>query len=146
MLDLDSSLSLEDEYYQAGYKDGAEVGTRQGLIEGRIYGSEKSYERFHAAGLCYGKLSIWRLQRNDRIAKHLDRVEELLNRLPLDNAEREDGDDYDAIMAQIVAKFKVIASICGENLAKAGILSESSTLGDVEDGVRKVQGRVKLCG
>ena len=139
-MDLDAPLSLEDAYYNAGYEEGSAVGHEQGLIEGRIYGSEVSYERFFAVGLLYSRVAIWKMDRvgQDRILKHIAKVEDILRRIPLDNGETAEGEDYETLFALAVSKTKVITSLCGEsNLTKQGIVQASSsdrTSHDLEDG------------
>lgn len=61
-----SLLGLEDEYYSEGYRLGTADGTRAGLIEGRIFGLEKGFEKFVDMGRLYARSVIWasRLKRS----------------------------------------------------------------------------------
>lgn len=155
-MDFDQSLDLEETYYREGFEEGTRDGEKQGLIEGRIYGSELSYERFLALGLLYGKISIWKCKytNESRIMKHIAKVEELLISVPRTNDETLDGEEYDTIMGLAIGKMKVIASICGEtSLVKQGIIMDSPSTeitADLEDGaelaVKLRRGKAKGCG
>lgn len=155
-MELDSSLQLEDSYYQSGFEEGVRDGQVHGLIEGRIYGSEVSYERFMSLGLLYGRMSVWRVQHasNPRVVKHLERVEDLLKRVPMDNSETKEGEDFESLMASIQGKMKVVASLSGEeNLIRQGIIPEavnSKGNADLEDGaefaVKLRGGKSQGCG
>ena len=115
-MDFDASLSLEDDYYQQGYAEGSKVGNEQGLIEGRIYGTEQAFERYVKAGIIKGRLSAWHkiFIDDDRIQSSIEKLQQLLRSLPLQNDERADGMDYDHIMLQVNSKMKVLASLCGD--------------------------------
>lgn len=139
-MDLDSSLNLEELYYQEGFTEGSRVGETQGLIEGRIYGSEISYERYLSLGLLYGKMSYWKAKHrgNSRMTIQLAKLAELLDSVPRNNDEAKEGQDYETTMRSALRKMKVISSLCGESsLVKQGIELDSNTAkisGDLEDG------------
>lgn len=56
---FDSLLGLEDHYYQEGYELGVKHGTQAGLIEGRLFGLEKGYEKYAAIGKLHGQSTVW---------------------------------------------------------------------------------------
>ncbi|MCJ1369489.1 hypothetical protein MMC20_000700 [Loxospora ochrophaea] len=60
---LDSLLSLEDDFYQDGYRLGAEDGRRAGHIEGRAFGLERGFEKFMEMGRLHGRSSVWMARR-----------------------------------------------------------------------------------
>lgn len=56
---FDSLLSLEDNFYKEGYDLGIADGNRAGLIEGRLFGLEKGFEKYASMGKLYGRAVIW---------------------------------------------------------------------------------------
>ena len=56
---FDSILRLEDQYYKEGYDLGVKDGTRAGLIEGRLFGLEKGFDKYAAMGMLHGRSVIW---------------------------------------------------------------------------------------
>ena len=56
---LDDLLSLEDKYYQEGYDLGMKDGTQAGLIEGRLFGLEKGFEKYAKMGALHGRSAVW---------------------------------------------------------------------------------------
>ena len=56
---FDSLLTLEDTFYKEGYDLGVSDGTRAGLIEGRLFGLEKGFEKYASMGKLYGRAVIW---------------------------------------------------------------------------------------
>lgn len=56
---FDSLLTLEDGFYKEGYHLGVSDGHRAGLIEGRLFGLEKGFEKYAFMGKSYGRAVIW---------------------------------------------------------------------------------------
>ena len=56
---FDSLLDLEDQYYQEGYALGVKDGTQAGLLEGRLFGLEKGFEKYAAMGILHGRSTLW---------------------------------------------------------------------------------------
>lgn len=56
---FDSLLTLEDGFYNEGYHLGVSDGNRAGLIEGRLFGLEKGFEKYAFMGNLYGRAVIW---------------------------------------------------------------------------------------
>lgn len=56
---FDSLLTLEDSFYKEGYDLGVSDGTRAGLIEGRLFGLERGFEKFASMGRYHGRAVIW---------------------------------------------------------------------------------------
>ena len=56
---FDSILDLEDQYYQEGYDLGVKDGTQAGLLEGRLFGLEKGFEKYVAMGTLHGRSVLW---------------------------------------------------------------------------------------
>ncbi len=56
---FDVLLNLEQTFYNEGYAAGVADGERAGLIEGRIFGLEKGFEKYMRMGRLQGKAVIW---------------------------------------------------------------------------------------
>ena len=56
---FDSLFTLEDKFYKEGYDLGALDGKRAGLVEGRLFGLEKGFEKHASMGNLYGRAVIW---------------------------------------------------------------------------------------
>ena len=55
---FDSLLGLEDQYYRDGYDLGLKDGSRAGLIEGRLFGLEKGFDRYATMGKLHGQAIV----------------------------------------------------------------------------------------
>ena len=56
---LDSLLGLEDQYYNEGFTLGTADGVQAGLVEGRLFGLEKGFEKFVNMGKLHGQSIVW---------------------------------------------------------------------------------------
>lgn len=56
---FDSLFHLEETFYKEGYEFGLADGKRAGLIEGRLTGLERGFEKFAQMGRLHGKCVIW---------------------------------------------------------------------------------------
>lgn len=56
---FDSLLNLEETFYSKGYAAGVVDGERAGLVEGRIFGLEKGFEKYVRMGRLHGKATVW---------------------------------------------------------------------------------------
>lgn len=52
-------LELENTFYHEGYEVGVADGKRAGLVEGRVFGLEKGFEKYASMGRLNGKAVIW---------------------------------------------------------------------------------------
>lgn len=52
-------LELENTFYREGYDVGVADGKRAGLVEGRVFGLEKGFEKYARMGRLNGKAVIW---------------------------------------------------------------------------------------
>ena len=57
---FDDLLNLEDNYYQEGYALGEADGTHAGLVEGKLFGVEKGFEKAMSMGRLSGRAEVWR--------------------------------------------------------------------------------------
>lgn len=64
---FDDLLELEDGYYQEGYEAGVADSTYAGMIEGKVFGIEKGYEKAVELGKLHARAVIWQegVQRED---------------------------------------------------------------------------------
>ncbi|KAI4245124.1 MAG: hypothetical protein L6R40_002723 [Gallowayella cf. fulva] len=56
---LDELFELEDTFYKEGYDLGFQDGSRAGRIQGRLFGLEKTFEKYIAMGKLHGRAVIW---------------------------------------------------------------------------------------
>lgn len=56
---FDDLLGIEDDYYREGYDAGVADSTYAGLIEGRVFGIEKGYEKALELGKQRGRALVW---------------------------------------------------------------------------------------
>ncbi|KAH0837625.1 hypothetical protein AYO21_11011 [Fonsecaea monophora] len=57
---FDDLLELENDYYQEGYDAGVADSTYAGMIEGKVFGIEKGYEKALELGKLHGRALVWR--------------------------------------------------------------------------------------
>ncbi|OCT49983.1 Essential protein Yae1 [Cladophialophora carrionii] len=56
---FDDLLDLENDYYQEGYNAGVSDSTYAGMIEGKVFGVEKGYEKALDLGKLHGRALLW---------------------------------------------------------------------------------------
>lgn len=56
---FDSLFCLEETFYKEGYELGLADGKRAGLIEGRLTGLERGFEKFAQMGRLHGRCVVW---------------------------------------------------------------------------------------
>ncbi|KAK6217204.1 hypothetical protein QIS74_07318 [Colletotrichum tabaci] len=56
---FDDVLTLEDQFFAEGYRQGTEDGIQAGKIEGRSVGLAKGYEKFLDSGRIHGRAVVW---------------------------------------------------------------------------------------
>ena len=59
---FDDLLDLENDYYQEGYDAGVADSTYAGMIEGKVFGVEKGYEKALELGKLHGRGLIWQVR------------------------------------------------------------------------------------
>ncbi|RMZ76068.1 hypothetical protein DV737_g5020, partial [Chaetothyriales sp. CBS 132003] len=62
---FDELLQLENEFYKEGYDAGVADSAYAGLVEGKVFGIEKGYEKALELGRLYGRALVW----SKRLAK-----------------------------------------------------------------------------
>lgn len=89
---FDNLLTLEEKFYREGHELGVVDGDRAGLIEGRIFGLEKGFEKYAAMGRLHGRAAVWagRLPENEGRSNEMDEKKsensEVLRKLALQDA------------------------------------------------------------
>ena len=56
---FDSILHFEDSIYREAYVSGQRDGARAGLVEGRLFGLEKGFDKFLEMGRMHGRALVW---------------------------------------------------------------------------------------
>lgn len=57
---FDDLLDLEDDFYKEGYDAGVADSAYAGLIEGKVFGIEKGYEKALELGRLHGRALVWK--------------------------------------------------------------------------------------
>ncbi|OAP64473.1 hypothetical protein AYL99_00445 [Fonsecaea erecta] len=57
---FDDLLELENDYYKEGFDAGVADSTYAGMIEGKVFGIEKGYEKALELGKLHGRALVWR--------------------------------------------------------------------------------------
>lgn len=52
-------IALEEKFYDTGFQQGLDDGSKAGRIEGRLFGLEKGFEKYVESGRLYGRAIIW---------------------------------------------------------------------------------------
>ncbi|RMZ89637.1 hypothetical protein DV736_g3142, partial [Chaetothyriales sp. CBS 134916] len=56
---FDELLQLENKFYKEGYDAGVADSAHAGLVEGKVFGIEKGYEKALELGRIYGRALVW---------------------------------------------------------------------------------------
>lgn len=120
-------FSLEDSFYDEGFRQGHADGERAGKIEGRTLGLENGFKKFVEAGRLQGKAAVWSHlaldqtssrgtgAANTRLIKNLRMFYALVEpgTLPTTNTD-EAVNDVDDRVKRAQAKARVLEKIVGE--------------------------------
>lgn len=69
---FDELLDLEDNFYREGYDVGLADGEHAGLVEGKIFGIEKGYEKALELGKLHGRALVWKSRQDNVSTDDLD--------------------------------------------------------------------------
>lgn len=72
---FDELLGLEDGYFQEGYEAGVADSTYAGMIEGKVFGVEKGYEKAIELGRLHGRALVWQARFSDSTRTGRDTLE-----------------------------------------------------------------------
>ena len=56
---FDKILGLEDDFYKEGFDLGVNDGKRAGMVDGRLFGLEKGFEKYITMGRLHGRATVW---------------------------------------------------------------------------------------
>ncbi|KAK3055216.1 hypothetical protein LTR09_003769 [Extremus antarcticus] len=147
---FESLLSLEQQYHTEGYQLGQADGARAGRIEGRIFGTEKGFEKFLEMGRLAGRASVWtarlakpnsgdvdggeaRAPASERVTKHVRRLRELTDPETILTDNSEDAvSEFDDRLKDAKAKAKLISTLMVEDIINTS--NDSSKAGTRQDG------------
>lgn len=117
-------FSLEDGFYEEGFRQGHEDGERAGKIEGRTLGLENGFKKFVEAGRLQGKAVVWShlaLEKNHdkkgnaRLLKNLRTFYALVEPGTLPTANTDEAvQDVDDRVKRAQAKARVLEKMMGE--------------------------------
>jgi hypothetical protein len=157
---LDDLMRMEAGFYDEGYKAGVDDGTQAGLIEGKLFGIQKGYEKALELGKLRGRAMVWssrfsenpqivyassqdehdmssvaaslpRFENSERLRKQVEALKQLVNADRLDASNSDDAvAAFDELMIKVRNKAKVISNITGEPIEMTA--TDGSTTG-IED-------------
>ncbi|KAL1897409.1 hypothetical protein Sste5346_004145 [Sporothrix stenoceras] len=114
-------FSLEDGFYDEGYRQGFADGERAGKIEGRTLGLENGFKKFVEAGRLQGKAVVWshlaleKEKKNARLLKNLRTFYALVEPGTLPTANTDEAvQDVDDRIKRAQAKARVLEKMMGE--------------------------------
>ncbi|KAG2223173.1 hypothetical protein INT45_011519 [Circinella minor] len=114
---MESLVYLEEMFQQYGHEDGLRDGKDSGVLEGRIFGCEKSFELGREIGFYDGCAKTWKKlaeQHPDKISskvlKNIQTLQKMIDEFPRDNCP---NTDMFAARDKMAAKMKVITSLLG---------------------------------
>lgn len=115
-------FSLEDGFYEEGFRQGHEDGEKAGKIEGRTLGLENGFKKFVEAGRLQGKAVVWShlaLEKNQkgnaRVLKNLRTFYALVEPGTLPTANTDEAvQDVDDRVKRAQAKARVLEKMMGE--------------------------------
>ncbi|KAL8801310.1 MAG: hypothetical protein Q9200_006984 [Gallowayella weberi] len=145
---LDELLELEDTFYKEGYDLGVQDGSRAGRIQGRLFGLEKSFEKYIAMGKLQGRSVIWSARLSAPLGDlHSDEKPQTSHPAP---RETDDGSSVDASVSLPWIPFnfrleKHIRTLYA--LTEPVTLSSENTedaLSDFDDRWKRAEGKVKI--
>lgn len=122
-------FSLEDNFYDQGYREGFADGERAGKVEGRTLGLENGFKKFVEAGRLQGKAVVWshlalegqgqgqgtQQKSNARVLKNLRTFYALVEPGTLPTANTDEAvNDVDDRVKRAQAKARVLEKLVGE--------------------------------
>ncbi|KAF8462059.1 hypothetical protein BDZ91DRAFT_363804 [Kalaharituber pfeilii] len=150
---FDPLLLLEEAYYEEGYNDGLRDGEKAGLVEGRLFGLEKGFDKFVELGRLQGRVSVWKARippestensqshetrqshcaiTNPRIRKQIHQLENYVSSLSTANDE-ETVEEVAEALKRGKAKFKIITNMIGEKESVIAGSGDGSTAYEGEE-------------
>lgn len=159
---FDTLLNLEDTFYNDGYELGVTDGKRAGLIEGRLFGLEKGFEKYATMGHLYGRAVVWSRRLSSSQIKKRVEIDHKTTLSRSNNSESKDRKSESDALHQEPIENKLEQTILPtlpENirlekhirtlyaLAEASSLSTENTeeaVADFEDRLKRAEGKIKI--
>ncbi|KOG96915.1 ribosome biosynthesis protein LTO1 DI49_4487 [Saccharomyces eubayanus] len=108
-MDFDDSLTLEEQYYQDGYREGQNENLKQNFLEGKQFGLQVGFQRFiilgQMKGLC-DVLDSYNFQ-NPLFENNIHTVRTLINGLEMNNDD-ENVIGFEKVLVKLKNKFRTI--------------------------------------
>ena len=149
-------LSLEDSFYKEGYDLGVSDGARAGLVEGRLFGLEKGFEKYAAMGRLNGRAMVWAgtlldttsdLDRVDGVETRVD-PKVASDRLSMDKQHPRSVHEREGRMPPFVASSRMETHVRTlYALTELGSLSTKNNedvVSDFDDRLKRAEGKFKL--
>lgn len=154
---FDTILSLEDDFYKEGYDLGVSDGDHAGLVEGRLFGLEKGFEKFAAMGALHGRATIWAGRLPDKssyqgVAKEQSREVRTRAGLEQPSEQEQSADSSQARSNGHVPRLQETARLETHvrtlyALAEPGSLSTENneeSVSEFDDRLKRAEGKIKI--
>ncbi|KAG5357126.1 hypothetical protein CJU90_5948 [Yarrowia sp. C11] len=116
-------FQLEDKFYEEGYSEGLEAGTKAGFAEGREFGVQTGYQRFLDLGLLQGRVAVWEEEvqelpesKREKTVERLQQIKQLIHQEEPTYFLSNDGavvHQYETMMKKAKAKVRTLAASIG---------------------------------
>lgn len=117
-ISLDGVLSLEEDLYNSGYKEGQEQSAKEQFLEGKIYGLQTGFQRFLVVGYIQGLIEEWKQIETKPVIAHVAQLEEIMKEISYTNGD-EDVEKYEKAVTKARNKLRVVATITKTSLKVA---------------------------
>ncbi|AAS54026.1 AFR654Wp [Eremothecium gossypii ATCC 10895] len=123
-MDLDSLLSLEEQYYKEGYDEGRRENLQNNLVEGKQYGLQVGFQRYSSLGHMKGICDYLKLVLHDTpVEVTINELINMITRIPLDNS-NSSATEYEQAITRVRNKFRLLLLTTQKHLKKRGLLAE----------------------
>jgi flagellar biosynthesis/type III secretory pathway protein FliH len=131
-------------FYEEGYNDGLQAGTKAGFAEGREFGVQTGYQRFLDLGLLQGRVIVWEEQvadlpesKQQKTVERLQQIKQLIHQEEPTYFLSNDSvvvHQYETMMKKAKAKVRTLAaSIGSEKVVFEDLLKGYTEEENIED-------------
>ncbi|SCU95441.1 LAMI_0F02476g1_1 [Lachancea mirantina] len=108
MIDLESVLNLEEQFYREGFEEGRQENLRHNLLEGKQYGLQVGFQRYVTVGLMKGACEVI-LENSSlpQLHKTARSIIDMIEEIPMDN-EESNVVKYDKNLTKVKNKFRLL--------------------------------------
>ncbi|KAK1974167.1 hypothetical protein LZ30DRAFT_741291 [Colletotrichum cereale] len=145
---FDDVLTLEDQFFAEGYRQGTEDGIQAGKIEGRSVGLAKGYEKFLESGRIHGRSVVWAnrlsLPQKGSATASLSNSSSRPPRNPAEASQRQGACSLPPLAANARLEKNVAAVFAlvePDTLARE---NSDEAVNDFDDRLKRAQGKVKI--